>query len=771
MRRPGPISDGRSRPEPAASLPRNYKLGGAELGEGGGDSHELVEHRGRGFHHHLVLAITTISLGLSVIVEPETIESASAVDEGDVTDVLSPRTDRLVKGGGAFLAVAFVAFALRAATDLGGGGTASIFENWVYDLLLLGAAASCLLRAALFRRERLAWALLGLALTVWTAGEIYYETVLAGAASIPIPSPADAGYLLFYPIAYAGLIVLMRERIDSFTLARRLDALIVGAAVAALTAALALQPIVDASTSSGDTLAVATNLAYPICDVTLLALVTTAAALDGWRLGTRWLVLASGLIALAISDVLYLLQSAEGSYVEGGLLDALWPLGALLIAAAAWIAPPPARRGSTRLSTGLRQIIVPVAGALVAIGIQAADHFDAVPPLATALSLVTLLAVVARMALSFRENLSHLAVSTHLALTDSLTGLGNRRKLMADLEETTARAREPGEVSLMVVFDLDGFKAYNDAYGHPAGDALLRRLGSRLAEFTAGHGRAYRLGGDEFAVLAECTVAQVDGLVAGSTASLGEHGDGFVVTASQGNVIIPTEAADSEAALQLADRRMYANKSRERASAGTQSRDVLLVALREESPDLHEHLAGVAELVALVAEDLGLDAEERDEVRRAAELHDVGKMAIPDAILTKPGPLDPAEWEFIRKHTLIGERIIGAAPALVPVARLVRSSHERWDGGGYPDGLAGEAIPLGARIIAACDAYDAMTSERPYSVAVVRSRALEEIDSGAGTQFDPRVAAALHRVIECHRVGDGGRPLRVALPGDRPGAL
>jgi len=650
-------------------------------------------------------------------------------------------------------------------------GLSSILENWVYNVVLLGAATSCLVRAALHRSERLAWTLLGTALAIWTAGEIYYEGVLSNASSVPIPSPADAGYLLFYPIAYAGIVVLMRARIGSFTLARRLDALIVGAAVAALTAALALQPIVNASTDSGDAVAVAVNLAYPLCDVTLLVLVVTAAALDGWRLGARWLTLASGLVFLAISDVIYLLQSAQGAYVEGGPLDWLWPLGAVLIAAAAWIAPPARRRASAGQAQSLRQILIPVAGALIAIGIQAAERFTEVPPVAAVLSLVTLLAVVARMALSFRENLSHLAVSTHQALTDPLTGLGNRRRLMADLEETTARPREPGEVCLMVVFDLDGFKAYNDAFGHPAGDALLARLGGRLADFVAGRGRAYRLGGDEFSVLAECTVAQVDGLVAGATASLGEHGDGFLVTASQGSVIIPTEAADRESALGLADRRMYANKSRERASAGTQSRDVLLAALREGSPALHDHLAGVADLAGGVAEDLGLDAEERDEIRRAAELHDVGKMAIPDAILTKPGPLDPAEWDFIRNHTLIGERIIGAAPALVPVARLVRSSHERWDGSGYPDGLAGEAIPLGSRIIAVCDAFDAMTSERPYSVAMVRARALEEVERGAGGQFDPRVAAALRRVVECHSGADGGHHLRAASPGRRPGAV
>ncbi|MDX6653340.1 MAG: hypothetical protein QOH18_32 [Solirubrobacterales bacterium] len=216
---------------------------------------------------------------------------------------------------------------------------------------------------------------------------------------------------------------------------------------------------------------------------------------------------------------------------------------------------------------------------------------------------------------------------------------------------------------------------------------------------------------------------------------------------------------------------MYANKNRERTSAGAQSTEVLLTALREVEPGLHKHLCGVADLAIAVADHLGVEAEERDEICRAAELHDVGKMAIPDAILAKPGPLDPAEWEFMRTHTLIGERIIAAAPALVPIARLVRSSHERWDGGGYPDELAGEAIPLGSRIVFACDAFDAMVSERPYSVAMRPVRALEEIDRGAGSQFDPTVAAALRAVVEWHS-GDGGdRQLRAEVPGRPPEAV
>ena len=133
---------------------------------------------------------------------------------------------------------------------------------------------------------------------------------------------------------------------------------------------------------------------------------------------------------------------------------------------------------------------------------------------------------------------------------------------------------------------------------------------------------------------------------------------------------------------------------------------------------------------------------------QAAELHDVGKLGIPDAILDKPGPLDDDEWRLMRQHTVIGERILNADPVMQPVARLVRSSHERWDGDGYPDGLAGAAIPLGARIIAACDALDAMTSDRCYQGARPMAEALSELRRCAGTQFDSDVIAALCARLE-----------------------
>jgi HD-GYP domain-containing protein (c-di-GMP phosphodiesterase class II) len=169
--------------------------------------------------------------------------------------------------------------------------------------------------------------------------------------------------------------------------------------------------------------------------------------------------------------------------------------------------------------------------------------------------------------------------------------------------------------------------------------------------------------------------------------------------------------------------------------------------LTERTPGLIEHVSGVTSLTAAVAARLQLDAEQLDETLRAAELHDVGKLAIPDEILNKPGPLDATEWAFMKQHPIIGQRILNAAPALAPVGILVRASHERWDGTGYPDGLAGTDIPRGARIVAACDAYDAMTSERCYQHARNRHDAVAELRRHAGTQFDPDVVDALTHVV------------------------
>jgi diguanylate cyclase (GGDEF)-like protein len=333
------------------------------------------------------------------------------------------------------------------------------------------------------------------------------------------------------------------------------------------------------------------------------------------------------------------------------------------------------------------------------------------------------------------------------ASTDALTGLANRRALVADLDHAVAASSAEGAESVLVLADLDGFKPYNDMFGHLAGDALLQRLGRRLAEETSGLGTAYRLGGDEFCVLAAGGDKVALAVEAAVSSALREAGDGFTVSASCGVAQAPADAASAGNMLLMADQRMYAHKTGGRPSAQFQSRSVLLRALNESHPTLGHNLDDVADLAERVARQIGMGDEELEQVRHVAELHDVGKVAIPDAILDKPGALDAAEWEFMKRHTLIGERIVAAAPALANVARNVRSTHERWDGAGYPDGLAGTDIPLAARIVSVCDAFDAMVNARPYRAASNLEDAVAELRRCCGTQFDPGVVVAFEAVL------------------------
>jgi two-component system cell cycle response regulator len=333
------------------------------------------------------------------------------------------------------------------------------------------------------------------------------------------------------------------------------------------------------------------------------------------------------------------------------------------------------------------------------------------------------------------------------SMTDALTGIPNRRQLKADLDQGLKQASRERPLLLML-FDLNGFKGYNDTFGHPAGDALLIRLAKALEQAMTNHGgSAYRLGGDEFCVLAAVDPDNTTPIVAAASQALSEHGGGFSITASYGSILLPQESQDVTEAMRLVDQRMYAQKTSARRSPDRQSRDVLLRALQERNPELAERHAAVARLAEAVGQRMGLVDGDRAQLRQAAELHDVGKLAIPEELLHKPGPLDAEEWAFVRRHPLIGERIIGAAPALAGAAKLVGASHERFDGSGYPDELAGQQIPLGARIIAVCDAFTAMTFPRSYAPQLTVPDAIDELRRCAGTQFDPAVVDALANLV------------------------
>jgi diguanylate cyclase (GGDEF)-like protein len=408
-------------------------------------------------------------------------------------------------------------------------------------------------------------------------------------------------------------------------------------------------------------------------------------------------------------------------------------------------------------------MLFPAVFAAIAVGVLCWDHFSRQHVVSVWLAVATLVAVIVRMGISFRENNALLEALHDDASTDALTKLANRRKLLDDLERALATGRDARGSHVFALYDLDGFKLYNDTYGHPAGDSLLRQLGSNLAAAVEPGGRAYRLGGDEFCILVPSSAVAAERIVEAGRDALTEQGEGFRISASAGAVLIAAEAAVASEALRLADRRMYAEKAARTGRVERQTQELFATILREHEPELTDHHEDVSRLAVAVGRELEFDAEEIDVLRRAAEFHDIGKIAIPEEILSKPAPLDNVEWELMRKHTLVGERLLGTFPSMVPVARLVRSSHERWDGSGYPDGLSGEEIPVGARIISICDAFDAMRSARPYSGPRDQDAALAEIRRGAGNQFDPRMVDVFCRVVDQVERRAGRSPAPVPL--------
>ena len=371
--------------------------------------------------------------------------------------------------------------------------------------------------------------------------------------------------------------------------------------------------------------------------------------------------------------------------------------------------------------------------------------------------IAALVVTAIRLWLALRDN-RRLAHTVHrAALTDALTGLGNRRAVLGMLASAASGPREV----IFAIFDLDGFKSYNDSFGHAAGDLLLQRLAQNLTAAVSPQGKAFRLCGDEFAVLTPGGEDRVKEVIAAGRSALAEHGQGFEIAASSGAVVLPTEAADAGTALRMADTRMRTARDLHPGSPQRQTHELLVHILREREPWLAEHLRGVAQLAEAVGRAANMPPEELDHLIRAAELHDIGKLAIPDRILHKPAPLDGAEWDMMRRHTTIGERILAIAPAMAPVASLVRSSHERWDGGGYPDELEGEQIPFGSRIILVCDAFEAMIERRSYREPRTSEEALAELRACAGTQFDPAVVELFAEHVF---------PRLDAHPGEHPGS-
>lgn len=364
-----------------------------------------------------------------------------------------------------------------------------------------------------------------------------------------------------------------------------------------------------------------------------------------------------------------------------------------------------------------------------------------------------------------------------LATSDALTGLANHRSMIALLDNEVERAQRYEHGFAVAFIDLDHFKAVNDSFGHPMGDAALREFASVVHDALRGPDILGRWGGEEFvAILPETDAEGAMGVAERVRAAVAGHAfksAGRVhITCSCGVANFPGDAPDRDGIIAMADRAMYASKRLGRnqvraasdpavlalwaqdTEAGVRGEGTLVATVEAlaglvEARDhcTGEHVDAVAALAVRLALELGLDTSDAHTIGLAARLHDVGKVAIPDAILRKPGRLNAEEAELMQTHPAVGAAVIARVPALSPLAPIIRGHHEWWNGTGYPDRLMGDEIPLGARIVTVADAYKAMTADRPYRRGCPPAVALNELRRCAGTQFDPAVVDKLEAVL------------------------
>ncbi len=468
---------------------------------------------------------------------------------------------RILAIGFAVLLAILAVTAANALFGIGGGAVVKPIRHWLSCAVYIIVAGIVGLRAIRVEGHRRPWALFAVGLSLYAVANVLWSFWIGYLQNPPIPSVCDALWLTLYPLSYAGIVGIARvQGKRRMPVGVWLDGIIAAAGLAALGAALVFHPILASATGSG--VAVATELAYPIGDLLLAALVLGVLALRGWRINRIWALLGGGFLLLALADAMYGVQVAGGSSDPSAMTNLFYVVAVALLGCAAW--QPEGDHPRPRFEA-MSVLLVPAGFTLTALGLLVYDHVHRLDSLAFALATLTLLAALARIGLAFRD-LQSLAEARRQAATDDLTSLPNRRLFMQRVRDAiTAASITDAEVSVLML-DLDNFKELNDTLGHNAGDALLRLIGPRLKEALRERDTVGRLGGDEFAVLLEPSpdepgiVRVAERVLAALRQPFAVEGLALRLTASVGIASYPAHAQDDHELLKRADVAMYQAK-------------------------------------------------------------------------------------------------------------------------------------------------------------------------------------------------------------------
>jgi diguanylate cyclase (GGDEF)-like protein len=491
---------------------------------------------------------------------------------------------RLLRAAFALVVLVLAAGLANLLVGAGGEVVGDLIRGWASVVVYGMTAAIVVFRAVRVTDRRPAWILLAIGLTLYGAGNVVWMVWYDHLEAPPIPSISDGLWLTLYPLSYVGLVLLAREKGRSLPAGVWLDGIIAGLGFAALGAAVVFVPVLDSAT--GSTSAVMTNLAYPVADLLLAALVVGLLALRGWRIDRGWALLGGGFMALYVADSMYLLRVADGSAQTSLVPNLFYLSGVVLLAFAAW-----QPRGAATPSRVERWsvLIIPAIFIVTAIGLLLYDHFSRLGGVALSLATLTLIAAMVRTALTFRDVRS-LAATRREAATDDLTALPNRRALLRHIDGAVASAAAERDGVALLLVDLDEFKKLNDTLGHHAGDRLLQLIGPRLVPVLRDGDLLARLGGDEFGVLLDAPCTEADALrvadLIGEALRAPFDIDGLHlrIAASIGIALYPSHSRDGRQLLRHADVAMYQAKqarsghelyARER---DTHSRDSLTLA-------------------------------------------------------------------------------------------------------------------------------------------------------------------------------------------------